>query len=295
MRAFHDAVVVLQSDAAELAAGLSRAAEEVEYEPEELEMLGARLDLIENLKRKYGGSLHAVLHERARFAEIVERFSSRDERLAVSRAALRDTDEELTGLCARLTRARTEAARGLEQDVAEELHGLSMPAARLVIDLEPLPRSTARGAESVTFMLAPNPGAGLKRLADIASGGELSRVLLALFAVLADRREQTMLLFDEIDAGIGGVTAGLVGARLRALAESSQVLCVTHAAQIAAWADAHYVLRKQADGRGACIEIQALKTPESARDEIARMLSGTLTQVARDHAQTLLIGTARSQ
>ena len=167
-----------------------------------------------------------------------------------------------------------------------------MPAARLRIALEPLDASGPAGAERAELRFAANPGEPERPLARVASGGELSRVLLALVVVLADRRDRTVLVFDEIDAGIGGATARAVGARLGRLAQHAQVVCVTHLAQIASYGDAHVALRKHVRGGVTTIEAVALDG-EERRVEIARMLSGDELGVALEHAAELLASRGR--
>jgi DNA repair protein RecN (Recombination protein N) len=163
-----------------------------------------------------------------------------------------------------------------------------MPAASFDVRFELLERPGPAGAESVEFMLSPNPGEPLRPIGRVASGGELSRVLLALVVATAERREPTALVFDEIDAGIGGATASAVGIRLGLLARATQVLCVTHLAQIASWADRHYALRKRETADQTIVELVALRDRGDIVDEIARMLSGSTAAVARDHAETLV-------
>ncbi len=278
----------LQSDAAEAAVTLARELDATEFDGAELEAVAARLDLLERLKKKYGGSLAAVAQTRARFEEAVAREATRDEREAELRAALGDARAALAASAAALSALRRAAGTALEKRVAAELASLAMPSARFAVALEPLAEAGPGGAEGVTFALSPNPGEPVRSLARAASGGELSRVLLALVVVLAGRRERTALVFDEIDAGIGGATASAVGVRLGALAERSQVLCVTHLAQIASWADRHYVLRKR-ERRGATIvELVALDERQAVLEEIARMLSGTPAGVALEHAEALV-------
>ena len=278
----------LQSDAVETAATLARELEATDFDAGELETVAARLDLLERLKKKYGGSLPALADARARFEETVARETSRDEREAELRAALRDAETALAVSAAELSRLRRAAAATLEKRVAAELTGLAMPSARFAVALEPLAEAGPGGAESVSFALSPNPGEPVRSLARAASGGELSRVLLALVVVLAGRRERTALVFDEIDAGIGGATATAVGVRLGALAERAQVLCVTHLAQIASWADRHYVLRKRERRGATVVELVALDERQAVLEEVARMLSGSAAGVALEHAEALV-------
>ena len=176
----------------------------------------------------------------------------------------------------------------MERAVAKELGDLAMPAARFEVALERAEEVGPQGRERVEFALAPNPGEPLRPLARAASGGELSRVVLALVVVLADKRERTALVFDEIDAGVGGATARAVGERVGALARTAQVLCVTHLAQIASWADRHYALRKRERAGATTIEVVELRDRAAVLDELARMMGGKVHDVAVEHAETLL-------
>jgi DNA repair protein RecN (Recombination protein N) len=252
--------------------------------------VSARLDAIERLKKKYGGSLAAIRATRERLEETIEREATRDQREASLRGALAAERATLARAAAELTGFRVEAGRKLEARVAGELAGLAMPAARFAVNLEPAVEIGPGGAESALFALAPNAGEPLRPIARAASGGELSRVLLALAVVLAGERERTALIFDEIDAGIGGATASAVGVRLGALARASQVLCVTHLAQIASWADRHYALCKRDDGAATTIELVPLDDERAVLTEIARMLSGSPSGIALDHAEALVRG-----
>ncbi|MGP6157702.1 MAG: DNA repair protein RecN [Vulcanimicrobiaceae bacterium] len=293
LQALGERVAAVQSDAVDLAAEVARALDRTEFDPAELEMLGARLDLIERLKKKYGGTLDEVLAARAGFALTLELDETRDERRAQLAAQLERARAELASEARALTALRVEAAGRLEARVAAELGALAMPAARFAALLEPLEEIGPSGAERVEFALSPNPGEPVRTLAKAASGGERSRVLLALVVVVTGRRERTALVFDEIDAGIGGATANAVGVRLGALARTTQVVCVTHLAQIAAWADLHYSLRKREAEGNTVIELVPLDEQRAVPEEIARMLSGSAAAVALEHASTL-IGEVRS-
>ena len=288
------ALGALQSEANDLTAHLARERDAIEADPAELETLGARLDAIERLKKKYGGSISAIRETRERFARDIDRDAGRDERIAQLAARLDAVLCDLAQRSADLTRRRAAAAHDLEARVAAELAELAMPAARFTVAFEPLETIGASGAERAELRLAPNPGEPERAIAKSASGGELSRVLLALIVVLADRRERTALVFDEIDAGIGGATAVAVGSRLGRLAAGAQVVVVTHLAQIASWADAHYALRKR-DVKGTTIvELETLAERPARLEEIARMLSGEATPVSLEHAATLVAGARAS-
>jgi len=281
-------VAALQSDTNDAAAVLVRERERLEFDAAELDRTTARLDRIERLKKKYGGSIPAILAARAAFAEVADDAAGRDERERTARAELAGAREKLAADAAALSQLRAQAARRLEKRLDRELAVLAMPAARFSVGLTPLAELGPSGAERVEFALSPNPGEPVRALARAASGGELSRLLLALVVVLAAERPQTALIFDEIDAGIGGAAASAVGDRLAALARRSQVVCVTHLAQIAARADRHYALRKCSKNGTTLIELVALEEADAVQTEIARMLSGSASSVALRHAETLL-------
>ncbi|GAC1405816.1 MAG: DNA repair protein RecN [Candidatus Velthaea sp.] len=284
------ALGALQSDANELAARLARERERAEADPAELETIHARLETIDKLKKKYGGSIGAIRETREQFAQTIDRDTGRDARIAALEERLGRSESDLAARAAELGRARRGVAHDLEALVARELAALAMPAARFSVAFEPLPAIAANGAERAELRLAANPGEPERPVAKSASGGELSRVLLALIVVLADRRERTALVFDEIDAGIGGATGGAVGARLGRLARSAQVIVVTHLAQIASHADAHYALRKHEAKGTTMVELETLAAHDMRLAEIARMLSGEATAVSLEHAATLVAG-----
>jgi len=281
-------LVALQSDAGDAAVTIAREIDRAEFDPAELEAVAARLDGLERLKKKYGSSVADVLATRARFEETIARETTRDVRQAELETSLAAASAELAEHARGLSAERLRAARALETSVAAELAGLAMPAARFAVAIEPLAGPGPNGAESIEFALSANPGEPLRPLGRAASGGELSRVLLALVVVLADRRERTALIFDEIDAGIGGAAAAAVGLRIGALAARAQILCVTHLAQIASWADRHYALRKKERDGATIIELVPLDDRGAALEEIARMLSGSSAGVALEHAQALV-------
>jgi DNA repair protein RecN (Recombination protein N) len=290
----------LQADAGALAAEIARALDDVELDPGELEAVTARLDAIETLKKKYGASIVAVLAARDRFAATLEHDAGRGERLATIERELTALDAAVEADAAALRAQRSTALPACEARVAAELHALAMPAARFAVALEPLDEIAAHGGDRVEFRFSANPGEPERPLARIASGGERSRVLLALVVAMADRRDARTFVFDEIDAGIGGATAVAVGARLHRLAAVAQVVCVTHLAQIAAWADTHYALRKYDDGGATTIEVVALDAEDARLAEIARMLSGDTKRISLEHAAALVASTrngplARSQ
>ncbi|MFM7142619.1 MAG: hypothetical protein ACKO2K_11970, partial [Alphaproteobacteria bacterium] len=201
-----------------------------------------------------------------------------------------------------LAAARASASRRLEAAIDAELAELGMPGARFTVRAEDLPAGSARGpaaalgrdgvglgpdgSERIEFDLAANPGEGARPLARVASGGELSRIMLALRHV-AGGADVPTLVFDEVDAGIGGASAEVVGRRLRSLARDAQVICITHLAQIAAFADRHYAVAKRADGGRTRTEVRRVEGRDQVR-ELARMLAGTESDAGLRHAEELL-------
>jgi DNA repair protein RecN (Recombination protein N) len=280
----------LQSDSSDIAARLARERESIEADPGELESVSARLATLDRLKKKYGGSIAAVLETRAGFDVFIERARTRDERSSEITRELALVTTDLERRAATLSAKRRAAARELESRVADELAALAMPAARFKVALEGLDTIGAAGAERAELRFAANPGEPERPIARSASGGELSRLLLALIVVIADRRERTTLVFDEVDAGIGGATAAAVGVRLGRLARTAQVVVITHLAQIASWADTHYALRKHHRDGATVIEPVTLGAQQARLEEIARMLSGDATPVSLEHAAILVAG-----
>ena len=219
----------------------------------------------------------------ARLAELDDD-GERVERLA----GLRDEAREvLDDRAARLTAARAEAAGRLSAAVTEELHALAMPDAELTVGVGPAPEST-HGRDEVSFLLAPHPGAEPRPVSKGASGGELSRVMLAIEVVIAETDPVPTFVFDEVDAGIGGAAAIEVGRRLARLAERSQVIAVTHLAQVAAFANNHLSVVKASDGTVTTSSVRAL-SGEERESEMARLLSGMSDSgAALTHARELL-------
>jgi DNA repair protein RecN (Recombination protein N) len=202
-------------------------------------------------------------------------------------AALAEAHSERDGLAGRLGAARRKAAPRLAEQVREELTALAMDNAAFEVLVEPRDEVGPTGAERVEFMLAPNPGVPAAPIRDAASGGELSRVMLALMTV-AGAGESRTLVFDEVDAGVGGQTARAVGERLRALADTRQVLCITHLPQIAALASAHVRIEKSADTDTALTTVEALEG-DGVVVELCRMLGAEADdKAARRHAKELL-------
>jgi DNA repair protein RecN (Recombination protein N) len=288
LRELGERAALIQGEINELAGDAARRLEDTEYDPGELDAINARAEALDRLKRKYGGTLEAVLEHADAARTIVADFEGRDEKLVELRARRDEARKALASAAAALTTLRKKAATALAKRVAAELRDLALGSATFDVRFEPLPEIGADGAERAEFAFAANAGEPLRPLARVASGGELSRVLLALVVALAERRERSALVFDEIDAGIGGATATAVGERLGRLAHAAQTVCVTHLAQIAGWADRHYVLEKSETKGATVISIREIATQAERENELARMLSGETHDVAIEHARVLL-------
>jgi DNA repair protein RecN (Recombination protein N) len=260
----------------------------LEADPGRLAAVEERLEALDRLQRKHGGSVDSVLAHAERCRVEIARLENAEERGAEAKAALAEAEGQRAKLGEKLAKARAKAAPLLEREVAGELERLAMPGARLEVVLEPHPGGYgANGAEAVELRLAPNPGLEPAPLRDVASGGELSRVMLALSGFGGGAGAGT-LVFDEIDAGVGGKTARAVGERLHALGEGRQVLCITHLPQVASLADTHFTLEKDVSGERASASVRRLDG-EGVVEEIRRMLGGEQSdEAATRHARELL-------
>jgi DNA repair protein RecN (Recombination protein N) len=260
----------------------------LEADPARLAAIEERLDAVTRLRRKHGGSVEAVLAHAERCREEVALLEGAEERGAEVEAALVKAEAERAKLAAKLGKARVQAVVPFEREVAEELEQLAMPGAHLDVALEPhLDGFGPLGAETVELRLAPNPGLEPAPLQDAASGGELSRVMLALSSLGGGAGVATFV-FDEIDAGVGGKTARVVGERLRALGEGRQVICITHLPQVASLASTHFTLEKDVSGERATATVRCLDR-EGVVEEIRRMLGGDRSdEAATRHARELL-------
>jgi DNA repair protein RecN (Recombination protein N) len=274
----------------EVSYGLRDYIGKLEANPARLEEVESRLAAIDKLKRKYGQSVPQILAFLEDVCGKVASVENAGERMAQLRNLQQRLGEAYEKAAAGLTAARTTAARKLEKRVETELAGLAMERTVFRIQVGPADWS-ADGADRVEFLVSPNVGEEPRALEKVASGGELSRIALALKTCLsAPKRSAEMrtLVFDEVDAGVGGSAAEGVGRRLKKLAAANQVLCVTHLAQIASFADHHYRVEKAASGGRTMAAIEELD-PEGRTREVGRMLSGqTLTPEALKHAEQLI-------
>ncbi|HTH71663.1 MAG TPA: DNA repair protein RecN [Candidatus Saccharimonadales bacterium] len=263
-------LVASVDEVADLGADLRRYAESIDADPRELARLESRNDALAELRRKYGPSLDDVIAYGERARRELSDVSSEEERLARLDGEERAARDALVVASATLHAARDKSAKRLAKSVEAELAELGLPRCRFTVTLEPV-EPDASGADRVTFRIAPNPGEPFAPLQEIASGGELSRIMLALEVVLAAQDETPVLVFDEVDAGVGGRLGEVVGRALWSLARQHQVLCVSHLAQVAAYADAHVNVRKEVRGGRTHVVADRLGTRDSVA-ELADML-----------------------
>ena len=277
----------LRLEAEDLGGELRRYLDGLEADPARLQQVEERLDALDRLKRKHGGSVDAVLAHAERCRADRERLLGSEVAREEAEADLAAAEAERRELSDRLGAARRAAAPALAERVERELAALAMERATFSVEIEPREQIGASGAERVDFVLAPNPGVPAASLRHAASGGELSRVMLALMNVAGTGEAQT-LLFDEVDAGIGGQTARAVGERLRALAAERQLICVTHLPQLAALGDDHFRIEKSAAAELAHARVERLEGAEIVA-ELCRMLGADSSDAgARRHAEELL-------
>jgi len=266
----------------------------LEADPGRLDEVEDRLAALEKLKRKYGASLEQVLAFLEEVRTNLAAVETADDRRNTLQKAVADLAQSYEIVAQKLSSQRKEAALRLGQSVEKELGALAMEKTRVAIRVERMEPAewSGRGTDSVAFLIAPNVGEELKPLDKIASGGELSRVALALKTCTTPTSRKTVsprtLVFDEVDAGVGGGAAEAVGRRLKKLSAANQVICVTHLPQIAGFADHHYFVEKHSDRGRTVASIEEL-APEARTREIGRMLSGErITQEALRHAEQLL-------
>jgi DNA repair protein RecN (Recombination protein N) len=278
-------ITYLLSDAA---ADVASYAARIDTDPARLAAVSERRAALTALTRKYGESIDEVLAWAERSATRLLDLDHTDERIEELRAEQEVLRRERDAAAADLSAARTEAAGRLGEQVTAELTLLAMPHARLSVEVRPTDRFTASGADEVELMLAANTGSEPRPLTKGASGGELSRVMLALEVALAGTSPVPTFVFDEVDAGVGGAAAVEVGRRLAELARSAQVLVVTHLPQVAAYADRHVVVEKSSDGSVTSSGLTVLDDAQRER-ELSRMLAGLAdSDTALAHARELL-------
>jgi DNA repair protein RecN (Recombination protein N) len=259
----------------------------IEINPMRVEEVENRLEEIERLKKKYGPTIEEILLFKERADEALRSFTSEEEKLSQLEGLLGPLREEVMVLGKKLSRERRRVASELKRFVEKELGSLGMKKTTFEVSIEDLPLSL-EGMDRVEFLISPNVGEKVKPLAKIASGGELSRIMLAMKGILAGIGGRQVLIFDEVDSGIGGAVAEVVGRKLRELSRHHQVICVTHLPQIACFAESHYHVKKEVKSGRTITLVDRLERGDIV-EEIARMLGGVkVTEKTRAHAKEMI-------
>ena len=283
---FLDRIDRIASDLDALSSDLRDHAEAIELDASELKNLEERVNLIASLRRKYGPSVTDVIARGERSAEELEKLSSLSGLTEKARAAEKEASERMLSAAKALSAKRTKGSTKLAREVVSELADLGFRKAGFEITLEKLAEPGPDGADSAEFLFSPNPGEPPRPLRSIASSGEISRVMLALKKALADQDKIPLLVFDEIDANVGGEIATKVAAKMAELGQGHQILCITHLPQVAASASAQFLVAKEVREGRTGTSLLSVKDEERVA-EIARMLGGA-TESALAHARTLL-------
>jgi DNA repair protein RecN (Recombination protein N) len=279
----------------ELSDLLMKYSEKQDLTPEKLEKIEERLSLIEGLKRKYGGDIRDIQTTLDHIKREHKELSEIQEKLAVVEADIEKTFASYSAQSLALSEARKKAAPDLEKLIEKEIALLGMKKARFRIQIDSSPQTVLdaghakdTGIDNVEFLISPNPGEELRPLRKIASGGELSRIMLALRAVGKDKEEFRTFIFDEIDSGIGGKTAEFIAQKLKRLAKTHQVICITHLPQIASFATHHYRIDKKIEKERTFTTVKKLAFEERI-EEIARLMTGSrITGVSLESARDML-------
>ncbi len=273
-------------DIQELARDLSYMREEVDFDENERNQIENRLDLISSLKRKYGNTITEILEFRNKIENEINKIENLDEYHNKIKIQIKNLEQELFKIANQMSYVRTKYAETLSKKINQELKDLEMPNAKFEIKINKTERFCENGIDEVEFMICTNVGEGLKPLTKIASGGEMARIMLAIKNVLADVDEVSTLVFDEIDTGISGKASKAVAEKMKSIAELHQVICITHLPSIAARGDYNYYISKQTKENKTYTSIKLLNEDETI-EEIARISSGEVTEIAKAHAKEL--------
>ena len=262
--------------------------EDMYYDEEELNKIEGRLDLINSLKRKYGNNVEEILAYKEKIIQEIFEIENLESYITKLKNDLKKNEKEMLEIAKSMNSIRNKYAEILSQKINNELKDLEMKNARFSISVEFSKEGNfnINGLDKVEFVISTNVGEESKSLIKIASGGEMSRIMLAIKSVLADVDKIPVIIFDEIDTGISGVAANATGEKLKNIAKSHQVLCVTHLASIAAKGDYNYFVCKEVENEKTKTKIKQL-TEEEILKEIARISSGTVTDISINHAKEL--------
>ncbi len=289
LKPYADRLGELYYAARELAADLASEEESYQFDPAEQEAIEARLDLIHRLKQKYGSTEEEILEYAEKARQELETIQNADQTLAELDLKLHTLYKEARDLAAVLTQTRLDAFERMNREITGVLGFLNMPGIRFVLQHSTGPLAGS-GQDSVEFLISANKGEEPKPLAKIASGGELSRIMLAIKSALAEKDDIPTIIYDEIDTGVSGLAAGRIGQVLKGTSKGRQILCITHTARIAAMADMHLLIRKEVEGERTFTKIHELNQ-EKRVEEVARIISGDqITPTSLANARELIAG-----
>lgn len=259
----------------DVASSIRDYAEKVDCDPAELDEIENRISLIYELKKKYGNSIGQILKYLDNTKSKLNKILNSEELVAEYRLKLESLTKEIMNVCSKISAIRTETAKYIGNKIQNTLYDLSMESAQFIIDVKSAEEFTSKGSDIVEFLISANKGEPMKPLSKVASGGEMSRVMLALKTVLADTDDIDTFIFDEIDTGISGRTAQKVAEKLKVIAQKHQILCITHLPQIAAMADKNYLIEKSSDNDSTVTSITELNG-DKVYEELARLIGGTV-------------------
>lgn len=259
-----------------------------EFDEQVLNEYESRMNLLNNLKRKYGKDITELIAYQSKLANEIDKIENYEQSTSQLREEIKTLYNEVIDIGKKLSQERRRVARELRDHIVSEIQNLQMKDANLEISFKPLDEPTIEGIEFVEFLISPNRGEPLKSLNKIASGGELSRIMLALKSIFVKSRGQTAILFDEVDSGVSGQAAQKMAEKMRDIAQYIQVICISHLPQVASLSDHHLLISKASNADRTTTQVKELKD-ENKIDEIARMISGaSVTELTRENAKEMI-------
>ena len=273
-------------DIQELARDFSDMKENVDFDDEERNKIEGRLDFIYSLKRKYGNTVEEILAYGEKVEEEIHKIENLDEYHMKIKKQIEQLKAQMKEIAKKMHELRKQSAKVLSEKINQQLKELEMPNATFEVQILEDNSFNENGTDMIEFMICTNIGEGMKPLTKIASGGEMARIMLAIKNVLADVDKVGTLVFDEIDTGISGKAGQAVGEKMKAIAQNHQVICITHLPSIAAKGDYNYYIHKQTKENKTYTNIRRLNEEETI-EEIARISSGEITEIAKAHAREL--------
>ncbi|PCR88519.1 DNA repair protein RecN [Staphylococcus epidermidis] len=259
-----------------------------EFDEQVLNEYESRMNLLNNLKRKYGKDITELIAYQSKLANEIDKIENYEQSTSQLREEIKTLYNEVIDIGKKLSQERRRVARELRDHIVSEIQNLQMKDANLEISFKPFDEPTIEGIEFVEFLISPNRGEPLKSLNKIASGGELSRIMLALKSIFVKSRGQTAILFDEVDSGVSGQAAQKMAEKMRDIAQYIQVICISHLPQVASMSDHHLLISKASNADRTTTQVKELKD-ENKIDEIARMISGaSVTELTRENAKEMI-------